>query len=255
MILLFSAVVVSFIGCKSSAGGTYILSITASAGALSQTGDDWTFDAGTIPQYTTENVTFTVKNTGSAAFTAQGTASFTSNDFATSLSGTFTVQPGASNTFVGSFTPTGSSGEETGTLTLTPTSGSPIVINLKGTPDQSFQVYLGVPDGGTLITNTASAVSISCGTGFTLNNSDTSTITLSGSSPFLTISGDASAFVSVFNAPASATISGSSSETFSLEAGGGIGHTGMVTFTGTDDATGASFTFSIPIVSAVSGGC
>jgi hypothetical protein len=248
------AVLVALSGCSANSLGasTYIIgNITVSSGTLSGTGATWTLDAGTVPRYTTENVTFTVTNTGSAVFTATGTQSFTNSDFATNISGSFTVQPGASNTFIGSFTPTNASGQETGTLTLTPSSGTPIVINLKGTADQSFQI---LDVTLTQITNTSTIVTpfgVSCSTLLHINNAGSSTITLT-SNPYVIVSGSAIPYVSATQ-PTLATIAGSTSEPFHLGAAGGQGIPGVVTITGTDSATGAPFTFSFSVTSVTSG--
>jgi len=210
-------------------------------------------DAGTIPQYTTENVTFTVTNTGSGAFTATGTQSFTNNDFSTNIGGSFTVEPGASNSFVGSFTPTNPSGQETGTLTLTPTSGSPIVISLKGTPDQSFLVYNGATNASPQVTNTTGPYSACNSATFSIYNASTSNVTLSGVSPFVAISGAGSADFSVSTPPTSSINHGVGPVVFVVSATAGGGGTVTATITGVDSATGATFTFPVQI--ADSFGC
>ena len=249
-------------GCSAgTAGGSYVISasggVTASAGTLSNSGGTWTFDAGAVPQYTTESITFTVKNTGSAAFTAQGTVNFTNSDFAANIGGTFTVPAGSSNTFVGSFTPTNSSGQETGTLTLTPTSGSPIVISLKGTADQAFQVFdtHGSPIQVTNTSTTSMPISIpNSSYQFTIKVVGSSTTTLT-SSPNVVVSGAGSSALSVVTQPVSSTVTSSAPQTFDLQ--GSVcspAPPATVTIAGTDSAnTTGGFTFSFQVYAR--GGC
>jgi VCBS repeat-containing protein len=236
---LLLAAVLALSTCSSSSG-TYVLGIAASAGAISQTGSDWTFDAGIVPQFTTEDVTFTVKNTGSDAFTAQGATNFSSGDFTTNLSGSFTVEASASNSFVGSFAPTGLSGQETGTLTLTPTTGNPIVINLKGTPDRAFQVINN--SNASQITNISAPPSFGCGgLSLTMQVIGSSIITLTGN-PTVAVAGSSD---SISSLPAQfQTITSTTPLTFQIS-NGGSSSTGTVTITGTDSAnSNGNFTFS-----------
>jgi VCBS repeat-containing protein len=239
------SVVLVLSACPTSSGGTGVVSITASAGALTQSGSGWSFDAGTVPQYATESITFTVTNTGSAAFTATGAVSFTPNDFSTNISGSFTVAAGSSNSFVGTFTPTTAS-QETGTLTLTPTDGNPIVISLKGTPDQSFVVY-NTTFSPVQVTNSSGSWGACNAATFSIYNNATSNVTLSGLSPFVTISGAGSADFTVSTPPTSPINSGAGPVIYTVSATAGGGGTITATVTAVDSATGATFTFPVQI--------
>lgn len=111
---MLTAAALTLTGCTQpgTSGGSPDITITASAGALTGNGTSYSFAAGTVPQYATETIVFTVKNSGSVAFTATGSASFTNSDFSTDIGGSLAVPANSSATFNGFFTPTSSSGQE-----------------------------------------------------------------------------------------------------------------------------------------------
>jgi hypothetical protein len=235
----------ALVGCTpAGSGDTGTISISSSAGTLTGSGVSWTFDAGIVPQYTTETITFTVTNTTSLDFLATGSQAFTSGEFTDSIGGAFDVAANSTNTFTGSFAPTGTpDSPETGTLTLTPTVGSPITITLKVTPDASFAVMDAqfVP---VQITPTVQGVTYyGSPQTFTINNnSATATITLTGGPNFVAITGPG---YSVSGQPGSATILPGGSATFQIQNTISInGYIGTLTISGVDSATNAAFTFT-----------
>jgi hypothetical protein len=144
---------------------------------------------------------------------------------------------------------------ETGTLTLTPTSGSPIVVNLKGTPDQSFVVL--EPDGLTQVTSSSGPVSLSgCGFtfDFTINNNGTGTIDLTGN-PYVAISSNPEMTVSA--QPVSASIAATTNETFTFSdpTYTNSGDLATVTIAATNSATGVTFTFTFQVADHKNTGC
>jgi hypothetical protein len=245
--------VLALVACAAttSSGGGGTISITSSAGTLTGSNPSWTFDAGTVPQYTTESITFTVSNTTSSDFIATGSQQFTpSGDFSDSLSGSFTVAAHSTNSFTGSVFPTGTPGtQETGTMTLTPSGGSPITINLKVTPDGSFAVTDAAanpfqpPVVGTVYYNNGGPNTFQI-----INNSASATITLTGGSNYVAVSG---AGYSISTQPASATIgpnAGSVSFDVGDSNGSPGGNPGTITISGVNSSTGATFTFTGPII-------
>jgi hypothetical protein len=239
----------ALVGCPtatlSSGGGTP--GIRSSSGTLSGASGSWSFDAGAVPQYTTDTVTFTVTNSTSTDFNATGSQTFTpSGDFSDSLSGSFDVAAQSSNSFTGSISPTGTPGTpETGAVTLTPSSGTPITINLKVTPDTSFQVkdpfgtQIIPPAQGQFYTSFTLGMSI-------VNNSSTATITLTGGPNYVTITGTG---YSVYTEPASATIPPLGTATFQIQdANSSSGNVGTITISGVNSLSSAPFTFVGSIV-------
>ncbi|MGA2641782.1 MAG: hypothetical protein ABSG21_12875 [Spirochaetia bacterium] len=220
-----------------------LASITASSGILTPSGiGTWTFDAGYVAQNTTDVVTFTVNNAGGADFTATGSASFANNDFALGIVGTFTVAAGSSNSFTGSFTPSGASTTvETGALTLTPSSGSPIVINLKGTSGAPSFLSVLDPTGAPIV---SAAASVGYGTSsntLTIENVRTGTshsITLTGN-PLVGISNMVD--FTVNTQPASPTVAYGATETFILGDLNSNVATSVITISGQDSIAGLFF--------------
>jgi len=245
--LALGAIVSGLSGCTGpgSLGAGYALSIQASTGTLSGTGTHWTFDAGTIPRYATETITFTLNNTGGEVFFAEGSVSFTGGDFATDIEKTLTVQPGLSRTIAGTFTPTGAAGRETGTLVLTPAVGDPIVIDLTGTSDESFVL---VDPGGSRVTNVSAAFPVdNMGTPYEIANNGSATITLTGGPDYLLFGTDSGVYAGT--PVSSPTIGPKGSDVFTIYGFASCnGLTYPVTISGTDSATGAPFTFTFLVL-------
>ena len=254
--LALSAVVVLF-GCSgpSTAGGTFVISssggLTASSGTLSNTGGNWSFDAGTIPQYTTENVTITVTNSGSGDFVAQGSASFTpSGDFATSLGGSFTVKAHSSNSFTVSFTPASFPGPESGTLTLSPSGGNPIAISLTVATDQAFQLF--DVSRSQIIPGTPGSVYTGEGgtsNGLYIYNADngSTSISLTGS-PYVSISGTGYS-VNTQPPPTDFPLTyDNSAYIYLTDSNSTGGNLATITISGTDSTTNAPFVFTCTVV-------
>jgi hypothetical protein len=244
--------VLALVGCTpAGSGDTGTISISASAGTLTGSGVSWTFDAGTVPQYTTETITFTVTNTTSLDFLATGSQAFTSGEFTDSIGGAFDVAANSTNTFTGSFAPTGTpDSPETGTLTLTPTTGSPITVTLKVTPDASFMVMDVQTPFPTQITPTVQGTVYYNAGSNTLtitNNSPTATITLTGGPNYVAITGPG---YSLSSQPGSATIlPNGGTATFDIQNSiSASGYIGDIKISGVDSTTNASFTFSGSVI-------
>jgi hypothetical protein len=243
---LVAPLVIALSGCPSASlsGGSPDISITASSGILTAgAAGTWVLDAGYVARKTIDVVTFKVTNSGSADFAATGSASFTNNDFALGISGTFTAPAGGSNSFTGSFTPTDVLGnQETGTLILNPTNGSPITIQLKGTsgPPSFMSVIdtVGLP-----ITDAPGTVTQQGPNTFQINNGTLNTITLTGN-PLIGIS-NAAEFT--LGTSPSTTIGGDGgSTTFGINDLNGNGATTTVTITGQESVSGTFFfTFAL----------
>ena len=252
LVTAMSGVLICLAGCAQSLSGTPDVTIAASAGTFSGAGTAYSFDAGTVPQYTTETVTFTVTNSGSASFEATGSAIFTNSDFSTDIGSSITVPAGSSATFHGYFTPTNSSGTETGTLTLTPSLGNPVAIDLTGSADQGFQFFSNNA-GLVRITNT----SYQSSTPFSLTGCEFFKVQTTGSSIVtltnVALTGAAAADVYLSTYPSGAVTT--TPQSFDMSSSGlGTGEAGLV-FTGTDSTTGATFSFTFYVAATGTGGC
>jgi hypothetical protein len=244
--------VFAFVGCTpAGSGDTETISISASAGKLTGSGTSWAFDAGSVPQDTTETITFTVTNTTALDFLATGSQAFTPSDDFTDSIGVFylDVAANSTNTFTGGFSPTGTlDSPETGTLTLTPSTGSPITITLRVTPVGSFVVQ---DPSLTPITPTVQGqLPYGSTQTFTItNNSPTATITLTGAPNYVTISGVGysvySQPVDVDLQPTNSIPPNGGSVTFDIQdtnsSGGNIG---TINIMGADSTNNASFSFT-----------
>jgi hypothetical protein len=252
--VLVAPMVMALSGCPSVAsGGPDEISITASSGILTAgASGTWTFDTGYVATNTADVITFTVKNTTSRDFSATA-STFTNHDFSDSITGTFTVPAGQSASFTGTFKPTFESGTlENDTLTLTPSSGGPMVLQLQGTSGPpSFLSVLDV-DGFPI---EVAAGDVSYGDNesgrnvLTINNlrpgeTSSHTITLTGNPPVrITNTADFA-----LDAPAPATLIDDQANTVfginSMNPAGGA--TTTVTFGGQDSLAGEFFfTFTV----------
>jgi hypothetical protein len=240
-------------GCPAPAAGpngpsTSDISLSTNGGILTGSGTNWTYDMGYVPQYTIETAEPTLKNSGTSSFSA--TVSITgpnASDFSSSNTSQFTVNPNSSYSFTtAGFFPTAATGtQETATLTITPTNGTPIVVSLKGTSGNSFQAFDG--RGVQVISSTASYTIYRGTTTFSITNaaSSTSTITFPSTSP-VAISGTG---YSVESQPSLSPLAAGGSTSYNIsDTNPTTGNLGTITIIAQDSTTNALFSITFNVV-------
>jgi len=203
---------------------------------------------GYVPQFTGETVQPTLKNSSTSSFTATVSISGTNAaDFSSSNAGQFTVNANSSYSFTtAGFFPTAPTGtQETATLTITPTSGTPIVVSLKGTSGNSFQAF---DAAGTQVTSSTSTYTIYRGTsGLSIANavSSTSTITFPTTTP-VSISGTG---YTIQSQPSLTPLTPDSSVTYNIsDSNSTNGNLGYITIIAQDSTTNALFSMTFNVV-------
>ncbi len=243
---LVTLLVVILSGCSTAAaggGGKSEISITASWGIFTTPSPgNYVLDAGYVATGTADSVVFTVTNTTSADFSASSSG-FTNTDFMDSTEGPFDVPAGQSNTFTVTFTPTYNAGAtETDALTLTPSSGDPIVIQVKGT--SGAPSFLSVTDGNQNPITSASGTVWWGANSLGINSlTRTGIITLTGS-PLVRLMNTVD--FSVDTSGTSTTITAGNGTSFSLNSLSPNGATTVVTIGGQESTAGVFlFTFTL----------